>query len=159
MALKQFVFCGEVWGCSAQRNRMMLQLVCLMGTKKREANWDNLMGFRRPVWLSGEKEWFIAGSCKCCPSIHRQHTVTFPTYLLGTISSYLILPGITSDLFNGAILDFSPFLYGPHSLCSWHHLMFRLHPGFFPLLLQSLSTSGAGAIPLPCLIPTALSTW
>lgn len=37
VALKQFVLCGQVWACSAQRNMMMLQLVFLMGTKTERA--------------------------------------------------------------------------------------------------------------------------
>lgn len=89
-------------------------------------------------WVSegqfGSLEKVMIYSCWLChPSIHGEHTVIFPTYWPGPISSVLILSGIMSDLFKEAILN-SSSSYRSFILCapiSWHNLACRLYPGIF----------------------------
>lgn len=96
-------------------------------------------------------------SCQLChSSIHREHTVAFPTCLAGTISS------LSNSLWDYVrpLQWCHPWLFqflpAPHSLCSDvpTEPSIQVIPGIFP----SFSLR-AGAVPLPCLIPTALSTW
>ena len=123
------------------------------GDKNIEPNWGNLWGFWGPVWFSGEKQWSLAASSVTLP--FRGQTATFLIRLPGTVSSNSL---VMSYLFSGA-LDSSCFYRSPilHVPGSWHNVAFRLYVGILFLVLQSVSLLGARAIPLPCLIPPALS--
>lgn len=61
-ALKPFVFCGHVWGCSAQANLTMRQLLFLVGTKREKQGRPD--GSQRTVWYWRED------TTLCCLSGH-----------------------------------------------------------------------------------------